>query len=70
MVGSEGVTPFTRPVDDPRLVVVDLALAIGYVALSAVLWHAGPPAPPGAFGVALAAPAADMCWWAANRSGT
>src|SRR5687767_3688480 len=66
MVRSEGFALFARPLDDRRLVVVDVALAVGYVALSAVLWHAGPPAPPEAAGGAgsdggeLTGPVADL----------
>jgi signal transduction histidine kinase len=59
MVRSEGYALFARPLDDRRLVAADVGVAVAYVGLSAVLWHAS-PALPGVPGSDLAGPVADL----------
>ena len=59
MVRSEGVALFTRPLDDRRLVLADVVVAVGYIGLSAVLWHSS-PAVPGVPGADLSGPVADL----------
>ncbi len=59
MAGSEGFALFARPLDDRRLVAADVVVAVGYIGLSAVLWHAS-PAVPGVPGADLSGPVADL----------
>jgi signal transduction histidine kinase len=59
MVGSEAFALFARPLDDRRLVAADVAVAVGYVAVSAALRHASPVLP-GVHGPQLSGPTADL----------
>src|SRR5690349_3989055 len=63
MVRSEGFALFARPLADRRLVAADAAGALGYVALTAALWHASaglPGAEIASAGVGIEGPVAYL----------